>query len=92
MLDTEVGYSQGTVPDPSYEDVCSGLTGHNEVVKVDIEHESSPQLLDYLIRGSIDVGAVAEEHYQEHYSTMEQQLSSMVPENQVKLKQFCLYR
>ncbi len=34
VLDTEVGYSQGTVPEPSYEDVCSGLTGHNEVVKV----------------------------------------------------------
>lgn len=34
VLHTEVGYSQGTVEAPTYEDVCSGLTGHNEVVKV----------------------------------------------------------
>ncbi|KAL9250121.1 Peptide methionine sulfoxide reductase-like protein [Drosera capensis] len=31
---TEVGYSQGRVDDPSYEDVCSGTTGHSEVVRV----------------------------------------------------------
>lgn len=36
VMDTEVGYSQGTVEQPSYEDVCSGLTGHNEVVKVSL--------------------------------------------------------
>ncbi|GAB2212226.1 hypothetical protein Droror1_Dr00025577, partial [Drosera rotundifolia] len=31
---TEVGYSQGGVDDPSYEDVCSGTTGHSEVIRV----------------------------------------------------------
>ncbi|XP_065871898.1 peptide methionine sulfoxide reductase A1-like [Euphorbia lathyris] len=31
---TEVGYSQGLVHNPSYEDVCSGTSGHNEVVRV----------------------------------------------------------
>lgn len=31
---TEVGYSQGNVHDPTYEDVCSGATNHNEVVRV----------------------------------------------------------
>ncbi|TVU31660.1 hypothetical protein EJB05_23356, partial [Eragrostis curvula] len=31
---TEVGYSQGNVHDPSYEDVCTGATNHNEVVRV----------------------------------------------------------
>ncbi|KAJ4706519.1 Peptide methionine sulfoxide reductase [Melia azedarach] len=31
---TEVGYSQGFMPNPSYEDVCTGTTNHNEVVRV----------------------------------------------------------
>ena len=31
---TAVGYAAGSTPNPSYEEVCSGLTGHNEVVRV----------------------------------------------------------
>ena len=31
---TEVGYSQGFLHNPSYEDVCSGTTNHSEVVRV----------------------------------------------------------
>ena len=31
---TAVGYAGGTTRNPNYRDVCTGLTGHNEVVKV----------------------------------------------------------
>jgi peptide-methionine (S)-S-oxide reductase len=31
---TAVGYAGGVSKSPSYQDVCSGLTGHNEVVKL----------------------------------------------------------
>ena len=34
VLDVESGYSNGQVANPSYEDVCTGTTGHNEVVKL----------------------------------------------------------
>lgn len=34
VLDVESGYSNGQVDNPSYEQVCGGDTGHNEVVRV----------------------------------------------------------
>jgi peptide-methionine (S)-S-oxide reductase len=45
---TRVGYSGGTLENPTYEDVCSHTTGHAEVVEVtyDPERVSYEQLLD----------------------------------------------
>jgi len=34
VVDVESGYANGTVQRPSYEQVCTGTTGHNEVVKL----------------------------------------------------------
>jgi peptide-methionine (S)-S-oxide reductase len=37
------GYSGGTVKDPSYEQVCSGTTGHAEVVQIEFD----PRVIGY---------------------------------------------
>jgi len=44
---TAVGYAAGITPNPDYQEVCSGMTGHNEVVLVvfDPEKVSIEQLL-----------------------------------------------
>ena len=37
VTDVESGYCNGHVPQPSYEQVCTGTTGHNEVVKLEYD-------------------------------------------------------
>lgn len=34
VFTTAVGYAAGATPNPTYQEVCSGMTGHNEVVLV----------------------------------------------------------
>lgn len=42
---TAVGYTAGYTPNPTYEEVCSGLTGHNEVVLVVYDTSTSLEAL-----------------------------------------------
>ena len=48
VTSTEVGYTGGTTPDPTYRDVCSHRTGHAEAVRLEYDPEtiSYGQLLD----------------------------------------------
>jgi len=43
VYSTAVGYAAGLTPNPTYREVCSGLTGHNEVVLVVFD----PKLVRY---------------------------------------------
>ena len=43
MYSTAVGYAAGATPNPTYQEVCSGQTGHNEVVRVVFD----PQRITY---------------------------------------------
>ena len=45
---TSVGYAGGYTKNPTYEEVCSGLTGHTEVVRL-VYDPNKVQLLDILI-------------------------------------------
>jgi methionine-S-sulfoxide reductase len=49
VIDTEVGYTGGTIVNPTYKDVCTDKTGHAEVVKVTFDPTivSYEQLLEF---------------------------------------------
>ncbi len=48
VTDVTSGYAGGRTPDPDYDSVCSGMTGHAEVVRItfDSSRVSLEQLLD----------------------------------------------
>ncbi|MEN9214498.1 MAG: peptide-methionine (S)-S-oxide reductase MsrA [Gloeomargarita sp. DG02_4_bins_56] len=43
VYSTMVGYAAGFTPNPTYQEVCTGMTGHNEVVRVVFD----PQQVSY---------------------------------------------
>ena len=50
VIDVRVGYTGGKTKSPTYEEVCSGRTGHVEVIQIDFNSEkvSYEKLLDLL--------------------------------------------
>lgn len=48
VISTAVGYSGGTTENPGYEEVCTGRTGHAEVVQV--EYDSSKTSYEDLLQ------------------------------------------
>jgi peptide-methionine (S)-S-oxide reductase len=58
VFTTAVGYAGGFTPNPTYEEVCSGLTGHDEVVLVVFD----PRVVSY--------GALLKSFWEGHDPTM----------------------
>jgi methionine-S-sulfoxide reductase len=52
VLETRVGYTGGTVPNPHYRLVCTGITGHAEAIEIafDPGKISYEKVLDYFFR------------------------------------------
>jgi len=42
VMDVSVGYAGGKTTDPSYQMVCTGITGHAEVVQITFDPQSIP--------------------------------------------------
>ena len=67
VLETKVGYAGGALSNPTYQDVCSGNTGHAEVVQIEFDPNkiSFKKVLDHywlchdptqLNRQGLDIG------------------------------------
>src|SRR4051794_39046451 len=52
VMATRVGFAGGSTQAPSYEDVCTGATGHAEVVEVEFDASTVTfaELLDYFFQ------------------------------------------
>jgi len=86
VLDVESGYCNGHRPQPTYEQVCSGSTGHAEVVKLvyDPQQISVREILEifFLIHDPTTLNAQGNDHGTQYrsgtyFSTPEQQQAAL---------------
>ncbi len=42
VINVTSGYAGGSLENPSYEQVCSGLTGHAEVIQIEFDEQQLP--------------------------------------------------
>lgn len=86
VLDVESGYCNGETLQPSYEQVCTGRTGHNEVVKLvyDPAQISVREILEvfFLIHDPTTLNAQGNDHGTQYrsgiyFSTPEQQQEAL---------------
>ena len=82
VYSTAAGYAGGFTPNPSYKEVCSGMTGHTEVVRVVFNPQriGYPELLKYFweshdpTQGMRQGGDVGTQYRSAIYATDENQL------------------
>ncbi len=53
VIATEVGYANGNTDTPTYEQVCTGTTGHTEAVRVDYDPDVAP--LTFLLKHFFEI-------------------------------------
>jgi peptide-methionine (S)-S-oxide reductase len=79
---TSVGYAGGITPNPTYQEVCTGLTGHAEVVQVVFQDLPYPDLLKVFwenhdpTQGMRQGGDVGTQYRSAIYTTSEEQLAA----------------
>ena len=49
VLKVSPGYSGGHKANPSYQEVCTGTTGHAEVVKVDFDEDHIDEMCEFIL-------------------------------------------
>ena len=78
VVETTVGYAGGTKENPTYEEVCSGSTGHTEVVLVEYNDDITTEELVKLFFSSHNPEAETKKQYRSvifYYSNEQKEIA-----------------